>query len=193
MDFSIIVALSAKTGGIGVNNGLPWKLPIDMKYFKQLTTTSQHGTINVVIMGRKTWESIPTKFKPLENRLNIIISSNSQLFENTSYQNMDNIILHSSLSNALNYIKQLNSHLNNIHKIFVIGGYQLYKEALESKLCKYLYVTEVYLEHDNEHNYDIFFPNLVLLTNKYQCIQQGSPIKDNKYTLMFNIYQQILN
>ena len=63
-------------GGIGLNGKLPWRLKEDMKLFKRITTTIQNpndeGKQNAVIMGRKTWESIPNKFRPLPNRINII-------------------------------------------------------------------------------------------------------------------------
>lgn len=67
-------------GGIGLNGKLPWRLKEDMKLFKKITTTIQNpndkekGKLNAVIMGRKTWESIPMKFRPLPNRINIILS-----------------------------------------------------------------------------------------------------------------------
>jgi dihydrofolate reductase len=70
---SIIVAATA-TNGIGINGGLPWRLPREMAYFARITSQAPAGQTNAVIMGRKTWESIPSKFRPLSNRLNIILS-----------------------------------------------------------------------------------------------------------------------
>ena len=63
-----------KKGGIGLNGKLPWRIKEDMMLFKKITTTTA-ATIsqNAVIMGRKTWESIPKKFRPLPNRINIIL------------------------------------------------------------------------------------------------------------------------
>lgn len=58
-----------------VAGGLPWKIPADLAYFKELTVrTSDPAKQNAVIMGRKTWESIPQKFRPLAGRLNIVLS-----------------------------------------------------------------------------------------------------------------------
>ena len=68
---NLIVAVD-ENYGIGKTNSIPWDLPGDLKYFKEITT-SKPG--NVVIMGRKTWESIPDKFRPLRDRVNIIITS----------------------------------------------------------------------------------------------------------------------
>ena len=73
---SIIVAATT-TNGIGKNGRLPWCIHEDMKYFMHVTQNAPEGTQNAVIMGRKTWESIPAKYRPLSKRLNIVISNNS--------------------------------------------------------------------------------------------------------------------
>ena len=75
-DFHVVVA-ATKDMGIGREGGLPWRLPGEMAYFKQLTAsvgdpTSQ--TRNAVIMGRKTWESLPPKFRPLPGRVNVVLT-----------------------------------------------------------------------------------------------------------------------
>ena len=65
-NFIVIVAATASSLGIGRLGDLPWKLPGDMAFFKRLTTTTRHTKKkNAVIMGRNTWESIPSKFRPL--------------------------------------------------------------------------------------------------------------------------------
>ncbi len=61
--------------GIGKDGTMPWNLPGDMAYFKALTTqTRDSNKQNAVIMGRRTWDSIPAKFRPLSNRINIVLS-----------------------------------------------------------------------------------------------------------------------
>jgi dihydrofolate reductase len=71
----MIVAATATTRGIGRGGALPWRLPGDMAYFKKATIgTTAAGRQNAVIMGRVTWESIPAKFRPLPDRLNVIIT-----------------------------------------------------------------------------------------------------------------------
>ena len=68
--FSVIVAACKQTHGIGVGGQLPWSLRGDMQFFKQLTRSTRDPTKrNAVIMGRKTWQSIPTKFRPLDDRI----------------------------------------------------------------------------------------------------------------------------
>ncbi len=75
-----IVAIVACTrdGGIGKEGRLPWKLSGDMAYFKRVTLDTEDvpGARNAVIMGRKTWESIPKSFRPLADRLNVVLSRN---------------------------------------------------------------------------------------------------------------------
>jgi dihydrofolate reductase len=74
---TLIVAQDAERG-IGSNGGLPWKLSKEMKYFAQATTAAPSGKKNAVIMGRTTWEGIPAKFRPLKNRINVVLSSKSR-------------------------------------------------------------------------------------------------------------------
>ena len=75
--FSVVVAVCKQSRGIGKDNQLPWRLRADMQYFKQLTRSTRDPTKrNAVIMGRKTWQSIPPKFRPLDDRVNVVLSRN---------------------------------------------------------------------------------------------------------------------
>lgn len=69
-----IIVAATKSNGIGQNGHLPWKLSKELKYFARVTSDAPEGKQNAVIMGRNTWESIPTKFRPLPKRLNIVLS-----------------------------------------------------------------------------------------------------------------------
>lgn len=78
MDFCLIVC-TTPNGGIGKNGSIPWRVPVDMAFFRRITTSTtsvSEGKRNAVIMGRQTWESIPARFKPLPGRLNIVLSRN---------------------------------------------------------------------------------------------------------------------
>lgn len=85
MNFTLVVAATEELG-IGLKANLPWRLPKDMAFFKEVTTRvpraftlpagASEPAQNAVIMGRITWESIPTKFRPLDKRTNIVISRN---------------------------------------------------------------------------------------------------------------------
>lgn len=80
---SLVVAVAEENWGIGLRQQIPWRLPSDMKHFKELTirgaTHEGEGTEvaqHAVIMGRKTWESLPPKFRPLPHRFNVILTRN---------------------------------------------------------------------------------------------------------------------
>ena len=127
---SIIVAID-ENGLIGKRNGLPWKLPADLKHFK--TLTSGH----TVIMGRKTYDSIG---KPLPNRTNIVVSRSDDL-------RIDGCIIVKSPEEALK------ASLEN-QEIFVIGGAEIYRQFLP--LAQTIYMTEIHNKFDG----DIFFPTI---------------------------------
>jgi dihydrofolate reductase len=72
-----LVVAATLANGIGAQGALPWRLPREMAYFAKVTREggpTTEGIPNAVIMGRKTWESIPRKFRPLKDRLNVVIS-----------------------------------------------------------------------------------------------------------------------
>ena len=73
---TIIVAATV-TNGIGQGGRLPWRLPQEIAYFARVTSNAPEGLVNAVVMGRNTWESIPPKFRPLKERINIIVSKQS--------------------------------------------------------------------------------------------------------------------
>eukprot|EP01013_Petalomonas_cantuscygni_P004460 TRINITY_DN1481_c0_g1_i2.p1 TRINITY_DN1481_c0_g1~~TRINITY_DN1481_c0_g1_i2.p1 ORF type:complete len:553 (+),score=41.86 TRINITY_DN1481_c0_g1_i2:123-1781(+) len=75
--FSIVVGTD-KNDGIGCNGELPWRCRRDMAFFKALTRTPEDSTSNVVIMGRKTWDSLPANFRPLPDRINIVITRSAK-------------------------------------------------------------------------------------------------------------------
>ena len=135
---------------IGNNGSIPWNIPEDMDHFKELTTSKLNEQLySIVIMGRKTWESIPEKNRPLNERFNIVLSNDMQYIarENAKYEN---IMINSKMgvyfttwknyfnnSNNSEYIKLENLLLSKIacvrnensYKAFtyyIIGGEQIY-------------------------------------------------------------------
>ena len=124
---SIIVAYS-KNRVIGNKGKIPWKIKGEQLWFKELTLN------HTVIMGRKTYESIG---KPLENRLNIIVSS-------TLFFDEENLKTARSLNEAIS--------LANSEEVFIIGGQQLYEEAIT--IADTLYITEIDIEVEG----DTYFP-----------------------------------
>ncbi|KAJ3254043.1 dihydrofolate reductase, partial [Borealophlyctis nickersoniae] len=77
-----LIVAATEAGGIGIEGRLPWRLRADMSFFARVTTHfGRQGSArppNAVIMGRKTWDSIPSKFRPLPGRLNVVLSSNDE-------------------------------------------------------------------------------------------------------------------
>lgn len=113
-DFEMVVAFSNKTFGIGTDNKLPWYIPNDLKHFRLLT---EH---HVVIMGKKTYESLPAKCKPLSNRINIVLTNTPISDINTSVY-MVNL---EELFSLLKTFQSLDSFKNK--RLFVIGGERIY-------------------------------------------------------------------
>ncbi len=133
MKISMIAAV-AENRVIGKDNDLVWHLPDDMKYFKDTTKES------VVIMGRKNFESLPPKWKPLPNRTNLIISRNAE------YDALGCKVF-TSLEASLEYAKTLQQE-----EIFIIGGGQIYNLGLET--ADRMYITEIHASFEG----DAFFP-----------------------------------
>ena len=79
-----LIVAATLANGIGQSARLPWRLPQEMAYFARVTTAAPEGSVNAVIMGRNTWESIPTKFRPLKDRVNVVISGNDEFLKSVT-------------------------------------------------------------------------------------------------------------
>ena len=171
MKFDIIVAIG-ENGLIGVNNKLPWNSKIDLKYFQKKTSETDlpHQT-NVVIMGRKTYESIG---KPLPNRINCVISRNKTKIENVYISsNLDDVI-------------EMYWKHDNVDNIYVIGGAQIYELALQSPHLRYLYVTHVKSEYVPNLLAKTMFPfKMEEFVKRFPLINK---IKDKNSSLIFCKY-----
>ena len=144
MPFSIIVGVHATNWAIGSSGKIPWKCRADMKFFKETTCNVNDPTkMNAVIMGRKTFESIQ---KPLPNRVNKVLTNKPDNFCKDIFSNdFDKIIDELELN-------------PKIETIFVIGGENVYKQALEHPKCEKIYLNIVHVECDLS-GADAFFPN----------------------------------
>jgi dihydrofolate reductase len=114
-----------------------WHLPNDMRFFKE-TTKNQ-----IVVMGRKNYDSIPEKYRPLPNRENVILT------KNTSFEASNCSVFH-SLDAALSAYQS-----DKNRKFFIIGGGQIYKLALEAKILEEMFITHI----DGNYDADTFFPD----------------------------------
>jgi len=137
MKVSIIAAV-AEFYAIGKNNDLIWRLPRDMKFFTQ-KTTGHH-----VIMGRKNWDSIPDKYRPLPNRTNIVVTRREDFIA-------DGCIVVNSLEAGIEIARNAGDE-----EAFIIGGGQIYKLVLDNKLADTMYITWVHEKFDA----DTFFPTI---------------------------------
>ncbi len=127
-----IIAAAAENNVIGYQGKIPWHYKEDFLHFKKLTTN------HTVIMGRKTWESLP--IKPLPNRKNIILTRNKE------YKN-PNALIYNSLEDAIDACK-------NDEYVFIIGGERVYNDAM--KFADTIELTRV---HDSPKG-DRFFPKI---------------------------------
>lgn len=137
MGLAAVVAVDDQRG-IGKDGDLPWRIPADMAHFKSLTIGSGN---NAVIMGRTTWQSIPARFRPLPNRLNIVLSRRG-------LEVPDGVEVAGSLPEAL-------ERASDAEHVFAIGGAQVYQEAMRHPQCEALYITRV----DGVFECDTYFPD----------------------------------
>ncbi len=144
MKVALIVAMDSERG-IGKNNDLMWNLPADMKFFKESTSGQ------IVVMGRKNYDSIPERFRPLPNRENVVLTRN-QDFTAEGCQ-----VFH-SLEACLDYYKN-----ETERTVFIIGGGEIYRQALALDCVDELFITHVakiygadtFFPEFNEENWDV--------------------------------------
>ena len=131
-----LIAAIAENGVIGRDNDLIWHLPKDMNFFRN-TTAGHH-----VIMGRKNYESIPEKYRPLPNRTNIIVTRYSDF-------KAEGCLVFHSLEESISYALKAGDE-----EPFIIGGGQIYQLALENNLIDRMYLSHVHESFEG----DTFFP-----------------------------------
>jgi dihydrofolate reductase len=158
---SIIVAVS-EDWGIGKDNELLWHISEDLKRFKRLTSG------NTVIMGKKTWESLPRR--PLPGRINIVLTDNPN-------ESIENAVTAYSIQDSLN-------KCNQNEEIFIIGGGSIYRQFMP--IADRLFITHVHMKAPA----DIYFPEIDLniweITEKEEFKTDG----DNSIPYTYTIYQR---
>jgi dihydrofolate reductase len=158
-----LIAAVARHRTIGRDNQLPWHLSGDMRHFRETTSGRP------VIMGRRTWESLPEKFRPLSGRLNVVVS------KNPDYSACGAIVT-GSLAEAIKKAERKGG------EIFVIGGAKLYHQALP--LAGRLYLTEI----DAEIPGDAFFPEL--RADEWREVSRSQPFEEAGLTYAFAVYRR---
>lgn len=161
LKISLIVA-AAENNAIGKNNQMLWHLPNDFKYFKKITT--DHS----IVMGRKTFDSIG---KALPNRRNIVISRNQDF-------KAEDVDVANSLEEVLLYCR-------DEREIFIIGGAEIYKQALP--LAQMIYLTRVHTSLAG----DAFFPSLP--SGEWKLVSEEYHEADEKHAFAysFEVYEKI--
>ena len=161
-----VIAAMSRNRGIGLQGKIPWYCRKDMKYFKKLTIGKGN---NAVLMGRKTWDSLPM---PLQKRTNIVVSSR--------IRELENAIVCSSIVTAKEYCMR-----RGIDELWIIGGQNIYEQSYFLRPDKY-YLTII----DRDIECDTYMPDIpkeyVLqetIVDKY--IELGN-LKDTR--LFFNLY-----
>ncbi|KAL8872979.1 MAG: hypothetical protein Q9174_001482 [Haloplaca sp. 1 TL-2023] len=164
---TLIVATTPSLG-IGLNGSLPWPpLKADLQFFARVTKRLPPSTNptseardgetpirNAVIMGRKTFDSIPQKFRPLKERTNVVITrSPSNLSSENASENKDVI----ATSSTVDALQQLQSQ-HKVGRVFVIGGAEIYRQAIELPECTRVLWTRL----DREWECDTWFPKGII-------------------------------
>ncbi len=139
MSFHLIVAVDRR-GGMARDGGMPWHLPADLKWFKR-QTAGDGVVMNRVVMGRRTWESLPERYRPLPGRVNLVMT------RQTDY-----------LAEGAERVTSLDEALAATPEgaeLWVVGGAEIYALALADPRCGRVLVTEI----DADFDCDVHFPS----------------------------------
>jgi len=132
-----LIVAKASNNIIGKDNDLIWHLPADMRFFTQSTKGQ------VVIMGRRNWDSIPLKYRPLSGRINAVVTRNKDF----SHPDCDTF---NSIESAIDFYKANNPDLD----IYIIGGGQIYDYSIKNNLVDEMLITFI----DHSYEGDTWFP-----------------------------------
>lgn len=163
--FSIVVAAD-EAGGIGKDGRLPWHLSGDMAFFKRLTMEPPAPSLrNAVVMGRKTWESIPPRFRPLAGRINVVITGNDR------FDVPADVIRVESFEAALNRV----ARVADLGRVLVIGGAHVYRQALDHPDLESIYLTRVHATFDCDATFGAIPASFGLISSSPKQVEGGIP------------------
>lgn len=175
MAFTIILSRDSK-GGIGKGNALAVKLKADLAHFGRTTTqVSRPGKHNAVIMGRKTWESLPTDKRPLPERLNVVLTRKNGI------QVPKDVRSFSTLDEAL-FDMELRE---DVERVFVIGGAKVLEEALRHPECERLILTEI----EGDYGCDVFFP--MFSDKEFAAVSTSDVMEEGGVKFRFVEYERV--
>ena len=139
MKINLIVA-TTENGVIGKNGDMPWSMPADLVHFKKVTTL---GESNVVIMGRKTYDSIG---RALPGRINLVVTSNRNT-EQTSYIDAQ---VFNSIEDCLDLVKGYEFFRKTEHDVYIIGGASIYNQFMEMGIVDKIHHTLIHTSVDGD-------------------------------------------
>ncbi|KAI7728434.1 hypothetical protein M8C21_027647 [Ambrosia artemisiifolia] len=178
--YQVMVA-ATRTMGIGKDGKLPWRLPSDLKFFKDVTmATSDSTKKNAVIMGRKTWESIPLKHRPLTGRLNVVLTRSGS----SDIVTTDNVLTCGSMVSALEVLASF-PYCQYIERVFVIGGGEILRESLNSSGCDAIHITKI----ETDIDCDTFIPAIDV--SQFQPWYSSFPVMENGIRHCFTTYVRV--
>uniref|UniRef100_A0A1I7ZH95 dihydrofolate reductase n=1 Tax=Steinernema glaseri TaxID=37863 RepID=A0A1I7ZH95_9BILA len=174
---NLIVAMDVKNG-IGRGNEIPWRLPKEMAHFSRLTKkTSDENKVNVVVMGRKCWDSIPAKFRPLPGRINVVLS------RNMPPQKTENLIVSADFEEVMALL-HTDEYRSRVDTIWNIGGREVYACGLRSPLVYKLVITRVQGDFDAE----VHFPDVDWKSFAKNDDFDGAEIEENGIKYHYESY-----
>jgi len=164
-EFKMIVAL-CRGGGIGFEGQLPWpKLARDLRFFAEMTSSSVFPYNSAVVMGRRTWDSIPAVVRPLKFRDNFVISARYDTDATTDA---------TADATFLKNLSEVHDHTKNYDVVWFIGGASIYEQVLSSPPP--FNITEIYITFvDETYEYDTAFP----LMYKYESVDEWEALRNN--------------
>ncbi|ETL93566.1 thymidylate synthase [Phytophthora nicotianae P10297] len=172
----VVVAALETTGGIGLRQQIPWHLPSDMKHFRALTTASSDSPAqHAVIMGRKTWESLPAKVRPMPKRYNVVLTRDSSYRQTQGVP--ETVGVATSFREALELVQQQG---DRVDQVFVIGGGAVYTEAMSYPGCAKVHFTRV----KGQFECDAFFP-LEQLKQNFKVTEESDIKEENGVQFQF--------
>ncbi|CAC5415032.1 DHFR [Mytilus coruscus] len=179
-----LVVAACNSRGIGKNGQLPWRIRKDMDFFKKITMeTKDPDKKNVVIMGRKTWFSIPEKFRPLPKRINIILSREMK-------EAPSGVYIARSFDEAITMVN--NDLSDKVESIYVIGGSSIYKAAMDSDYDIRIFLTKILADYDCDTFLPQFDENLYKIIENYEGVPKGKQT-ENDIDFIFEVYEKNMN
>lgn len=160
IEFDIVVAADLGEG-IGHRGQLPWHLPADLAHLKRLTTeTEVPGATNAVVMGRVTWDTIPERWRPLPRRFNVIVTRQV------------NLAVPEGAARSSSFVRALEVARArvDVERIFVLGGGEIYRQAIGMPRCRRIYLTRVLRRYEC----DAHFPTIPSRFRREALLGEGA-------------------